>query len=526
MGVCHTLQSEMNSWVGVIDPFGSAPERRDREHWIAVIRGGSSGRSGPPPLECSPALSAEFNVTCGHQYSALLHGFSASFARENLVRFLQVHGDKLESLSLDSKVRLPTWHPSDDEERHPPGVVRASSVNPLGRHDPFAQRVGEVFQASVDADSSEEVAEATGPSAAVGPDQPTNPPAFPAPEAYSNASAPLQAASSRGLVTAQDVAAGEFGVGLDPPPKATPQDRPWGLDRVDQTRLPLDGKFHYDLRGRGVHVYVVDTGIRATHSDFAWADGRPGSRADEVYSPLSTGSPGTDCEGHGTHVAGVVGGLTFGVSKDVYLHAVRVLACDGQGQASDTIRGLDWIAANALRPAVAVLSLVGGQDAALDAAVSLLSDRGVSVVVAAGNENGNACQKSPARSQGAICVGATDESDQTSYLSEAVGSNYGACVDIWAPGETILSTSCESDHATKKRTGTSQAAPFVAGAAAQYLESVPTASPAQVLEALLRDAASEVLVPGGLHWTFHASGSPNLFLQTKPRVMAADGLNP
>lgn len=244
----------------------------------------------------------------------------------------------------------------------------------------------------------------------------------------------------------------------------------WGLDRIDQRPAQLDGRYQYARTGVGVSVYIVDTGIRYSHSEF-------GGRASIGFDAF--GGDGTDCNGHGTHVAGTVGGRTYGVAKAVALRSVRVLNCTGSGSYSGVIAGLDWIANYAARPAVVNMSLGGGASTALDSAVSRMSRAGITVVAAAGNANSDACNVSPARAADAITVGATDKTD-----TRASFSNYGSCVDLFAPGVGITSGIHTADDAEATLNGTSMAAPHAAGAAALFLERHPMASPGEVAGAL------------------------------------------
>lgn len=254
---------------------------------------------------------------------------------------------------------------------------------------------------------------------------------------------------------------------------------PWGLDRIDQRSPALDGLYTYEATGAGVTAYIVDTGIRYSHSDF-------GGRAAFGFDAFDEG--GIDCEGHGTHVAGTVGGSTYGVAKDVALVAVRVLNCGGLGRYSGVIAGLEWIVADGVRPAIVNMSLGGSASDLLDAAVQSVIDAGIPVAVAAGNRGKDACDYSPSRVPDAMTIAATDETDQRPSWS-----NWGNCVDWFAPGVGILSASFESDDATATKTGTSMAAPHTAGAAALYLEMHPTATPAAVAAALAAAATTGVV---------------------------------
>ena len=267
----------------------------------------------------------------------------------------------------------------------------------------------------------------------------------------------------------------------------------WGLDRIDQRNLPLDNSYTFPNTASNVHAYIIDTGIRFTHTTF---QGRATSGRDTVDND----NDATDCNGHGTHVAGTVGGNQYGVAKGVALVGVRVLNCQGSGTTAQVAAGIDWVTANAVKPAVANMSLGGGIDTTLDNAVANSINSGVTYAIAAGNSNANACNFSPARVPGAITVGATDIND-----NRASFSNFGTCVDIFAPGVNITSSWLTNDTATNTISGTSMATPHVTGASALVLSANPSFTPAQVRDTLVNNATKNVVKNPG-------TGSPNALL--------------
>ncbi|WP_432116551.1 S8 family peptidase [Streptomyces sp. S1] len=281
---------------------------------------------------------------------------------------------------------------------------------------------------------------------------------------------------------------------------ATQNNAPWGLDRIDQANLPLSGTYTYpDSAGAGVTAYVIDTGVRISHSELA-------GRAVNGYDAVQNDTVAQDGNGHGTHVATTVAGTTYGVAKKAKVVAVRVLDNNGSGTTAGVIAGIDWVTSHhtAGVPAVANLSLGGGASTTLDNAVKRSIADGITYAVAAGNSGANASSSSPARVTEALTVGATGSNDAKSSWS-----NYGSVLDLFAPGVSITAGWHTGDSATNTISGTSMAAPHVAGAAAIYLAGHPSATPAQVATALVNGATpNKVTSPG--------SGSPNRLLRIVP----------
>ena len=267
----------------------------------------------------------------------------------------------------------------------------------------------------------------------------------------------------------------------------------WGQDRVDQRDLPLDNNYSYATTASNVHAYVIDTGIETTHPEF-------GGRATSGFDAVDNDNDATDCHGHGTHVSGTIGGTTYGLAKEVQLVGVRVLDCSGSGTTEQVVAGIDWVTQNAVKPAVANMSLGGGVDPAIDSAVQASIASGVTYGIASGNSSADACNFSPARVPEAITVNASDIND-----AQASFSNFGTCTDIYAPGVDI--TSSWLNGGTNTISGTSMATPHVVGASALYLADHPDAAPADVATALTGNASPDKITGAG-------AGSPNLLLFT------------
>ena len=294
------------------------------------------------------------------------------------------------------------------------------------------------------------------------------------------------------VVTLEDVEISEAEIGL----LGTQTNPTWGLDRVDQRSLPLDSIYKYDNLASSVHVYVLDTGLRTTHDEFT-------GRVLEGATFIEDGRGVTDCNGHGTHVTGTIAGTTYGVAKGAWIHPVRLFSCSGSTTSDIVIKGLEWVGKNRLMPAVVNMSLGGSASGALDLEVEKLINADVTVVVSAGNSAADACSQSPARLPEAITVGSTDNQDK-----RAASSNFGTCLDLFAPGVSITSAGISSDSATALMSGTSMASPHVAGAAALYLQNYPSATPVEVSTFITANATAGVVGNPG-------AGSPNLLLFTR-----------
>lgn len=281
----------------------------------------------------------------------------------------------------------------------------------------------------------------------------------------------------------------------------TPPDGAWGLDRVDQRTLPLSTTYTYTSTGEGVNAYIIDSGIRDTHEDF-------GGRAEGVLDLVGDGMGTADCTGHGTPIAGMIGGASYGVAKDVQLKAVRIWACDGTSTTATIVAAMDWVAANHVDPAVVNLSLNGPQTASLDQAMAGLINAGVPTVHSAGNNMRNACDFSP-RHPDAVTVGGM-ELTVTGERKRGL-SNGGPCVDLHAPGAALRGPAGTGDTAVSElRNGTSYAAPHVVGIIARHLQNNPGLTPQQAQALVVSQATAGQLDPATL------DGAPNLIAYIDP----------
>ncbi len=297
---------------------------------------------------------------------------------------------------------------------------------------------------------------------------------------------------------------------------ATQTGATWGIDRTDQRDLPLNSSYTYDTTASNVNVYIIDTGVLGSHTEFS-------GRMIGGYTAITDANGTNDCNGHGTHVAGTTAGTTYGIAKGAKISPVRVLGCTGSGTNAGVIAGMDWVAANHIKPAVANMSLGGGASAATDTAVANMTSAGVVVAVAAGNDNADACNYSPARAASAITVGSTTNTDARSSFS-----NFGTCLDIFGPGSNIMSSWYTSSTATNTISGTSMASPHVAGVAALYLAANPTASVSAVTTAIINASTpNKVSSPGTnspnrlLYSLFSGGGTPDSTAPTTPGSAAA-----
>ncbi len=270
---------------------------------------------------------------------------------------------------------------------------------------------------------------------------------------------------------------------------ATQSSATWGIDRIDQRNLPLSGTYGYNTTASNVYAYIIDTGIQTSHPDF-------GGRAAVSYDAL--GGNGQDCNGHGTHVAGTVGSATYGVAKGVRLRAVRVLDCNGSGSTSGVIAGVNWVAKNHANPSVANMSLGGSYSSSLNTAVTNMINSGVFTAVAAGNSNANACNYSPSSATGTLTVAASSSTD-----TRASFSNYGSCVDVYAPGVNIKSTWLNGG--TNTISGTSMASPHAAGVGALYKAVYGNVSASTIVSWIINNSTSGVIKS-------NVSGTPNRLL--------------
>lgn len=265
----------------------------------------------------------------------------------------------------------------------------------------------------------------------------------------------------------------------------------WGIDRINQAALPLDGTYTWNADGSGVTAYIIDTGLDADHPDFT-------GRGQNVFDAM--GGNGEDCNGHGTHVAGTVGGSTYGVAKNAALRGVRVLDCGGSGTWEGVIAGMDWVTANAARPAVANMSLGGGFNQTVNDAATRMADSGVFTAIAAGNSTFDACQYSPASAGNVTTVAASDSGDNSAFFT-----NFGSCVEVYAPGVDV--TSAWLNGGTNTISGTSMASPHVAGVGALYKSSQGDVDSASLNSWITANASPNVIVGA-------PAGTPNLMLQT------------
>lgn len=500
-------------------------------------------------------LCASANATCWGVYSSVLLGFSASLSRSALADFLTAVGADATAVHADSNVYAAgvggheAWLASTLERERAEAARRRrpASLRAWGGRR-AALSIEDVADGSIDGGAANErgtdgkdaaAAAAAGAADRAGRTDAASassherlgygyfaPDADALARASSSSSSSALSSSSTSVPRREALVAppgawdasylqnNEYETVFSSPGELSPgsstRSGRWGLDRIDQVELPLDGMYHYYNLGSNVDVYVIDTGILTTHEEFEYGTGQSGSRATVDWSAYDSDA---DCNGHGTHVASVVGGLTFGVAKNASLHALRMLDCAGGGTVSGALQALDWAVANASKPSVLTLSLVGDSNTALDAGVNAAREANLLVVSAAGNAAVDACDYSPGRASGSVTVAASDADDDLLYQSAGRGSNYGSCVTIIAPGTNILGADYVSDAATKFRSGTSQAVPFVAGLAALLIEN--GTNTADALEDKIVAAASKDQISSTIpDVTIDNSGTPNLLLFT------------
>jgi len=487
------LKSLRNIFNG--DPVASAEELSgdaERTPYIVVFKNSSSvdelrGICMQYGIYVKSNMNCNMPEVCRRVYSSTFKGFSGFFTQGQLQKLLSCFEDSVDYVEKDGHV-----YKMEDEQRVSSYGFTGDAAQLAGIHSEGApvgkemRGIGESFEARLLSGGSEEA----------GLGSPSRVTAF-------------------GSGKTQDL-----NVAL------------WNLDRIDQRRLPLDKKFHFeglkkdDGTGRGVTIYTVDSGLRKTHQEFKGWDGK-GNRAAHGWDFVDDDPDAEDCDGHGTHVAGTAVGRTTGVAKSAKIVAVRVLDCSGSGSVSDVVAGLDWVAKNHQKPAIVTMSLgvgLGHWSRALEEAVkNLVDDYGISVIVASGNSGVDSCYVAPGNVKQSITVAASDLTTKfgRTSLSDKESlyrwSNTGECIDIFAPGVDIYSacggeSRCDavSDTAYAWASGTSMAVPLVAGVAATYLAEYPNASPDEVKRAILGEASTDLLSS-----PYMKRGSPNRLLYSK-----------
>lgn len=509
------MTSMSGSSSGAVSAASSSDDEED-DSWIVFLNETARARAAE--------LCSSANATCWGVYSSVLLGFSASLSRAALADFLTAIGADATAVHADSNVYAAgvggheAW--LRDTLRREALQKRKDATGRGGEWGSERESYGAALGRRFGGDPGSGSGSRFGPRSGRSREQ-----------LSSSDDAPLGAgdlsSSSSSVVPRREALVAPPGA-WDAPylqnedyetvfsspgelsPGSSTRSGRWGLDRIDQVELPLDGMYRYYNLGSGVDAYIIDTGILTTHEEFEYGTGQSGSRATTDWSAFDTDA---DCNGHGTHVASVVGGLTFGVAKNVTLHALRMLDCAGGGTVSGALQALDWAVANATKPSVLTLSLVGDSNTALDAGVNAAREANLLVVSAAGNAAVDACDYSPGRASGSVTVAASDADDDLLYQSAGRGSNYGSCVTIVAPGTNILGADYVSDVSTKFRSGTSQAVPFVAGLAALLIEN--GTDTADALEDRILAAASKDQISSTIpDVTMDDSGTPNLLLFT------------